>query len=107
MPTVKELFQNMPASFQKGPAAGMNAVFQFDITGDGGGKWYAEIKNGELSVVEAEHASPNLTVTMAAKDYVEMATGKINGMVAFSTGKLKVKGDMLLAMKMPTIFKMT
>jgi len=107
MPTVKELFQNMPASFQKGAAAGMNAVFQFDITGDGGGKWYAAITNGDLSVVEGQHASPNLTVTMAAPDYIEMAAGKLNGMMAFSTGKLKVKGDMLLAMKMPTIFKMT
>jgi putative sterol carrier protein len=107
MPTIKEIFGKMPDSFQKEAAAGMNAVYQFDITGEGGGKWYAAITNGDLSVVEGEHASPNLTVTMTAQDYIDMAAGKLNGMVAFSTGKLKIKGDMLLAMKMQTIFKQT
>jgi len=105
MPTVEELFAAMPASFQKDAAAGMNAVYQYDITGDGGGKWYAAIKEGELEVVKGEHENPNITLTMADEDYLAMIAGTLDGQAAFMTGKLKIKGDMSLAMKLGSIFK--
>ena len=70
-----------------------------------GGKWYAAIENGELTISEGEHDSPSLTITMADQDYIDMSTGKLNGQVAFMTGKLKIKGDMGLALKMQQIFK--
>lgn len=103
--TVKEIFDAMPKSFQKDAARGMNAVFQFDITGDGGGKWYAAITNGDLAISEGAHASPGVTLTMAAQDYINMTQGKLNPQLAFMTGKIKIKGDLNLAMKMQTIFK--
>jgi len=105
VPTVKEIFDGMPEAFNKEAATGMNAVFQYDITGDGGGKWYNEIKDGELTVNEGEHGSPNITLTVSAEDYVAMAEGTLNGQQAFLTGKLKIKGDMSLAMKLQTLFK--
>jgi putative sterol carrier protein len=105
MPTVKETFDAMPETFQPEAAAGVNEVFQFDITGEGGGKWYAEVKDGELEVVEGQHAEPSLTITMAAQDYLAMVEGKLHGQVAFMTGKLKLKGDFALAVKMNKIFK--
>jgi len=105
MPTVKEIFDAMPSRFNKDAAAGMNAVYQFDITGEGGGKYYAAIENGELSVAEGEHESPNITLTMAAQDYLDMIAGTLNGQMAFMTGKLKIKGDMSLAMKLNTLFQ--
>jgi len=105
MPTVKEVFDAMPGTFQKDAAAGMNAVYQFDITGEGGGKWYAAIENGELSVVEGEHENPSITLTMADQDYLAMIAGTLNGQMAFMTGKLKIKGDMSLAMKLNSLFK--
>jgi putative sterol carrier protein len=104
MPTVKELFDDMPSKFNSDAAQGLTAVYQFDITGDGGGKWYAAVESGTLSVVEGEHESPSLTITMGAQDYIDMGTGKLNGQMAFMTGKLKVKGDLSLAMKMKSIF---
>jgi len=106
MPTVKEIFDAMPERFNKDAAAGMNAVYQFDITGEGGGKYYAEIKDGELTMAEGEHENPSITLTMAAQDYVDMVEGKLNGQMAFMTGKLKIKGDMSLAMKLNTLFKL-
>jgi putative sterol carrier protein len=105
MTTIKEIFDAMPASFQKDAAAGMNAVYQFDITGEGGGRYYAAVENGALTVAEGEHAAPNITLTIAAQDYINMSTGKLNPQLAFMTGKIKLKGDMALAMKMAQIFK--
>jgi len=44
-------------------------------------------------------------MTMAAQDYVDMISGKLNGQMAFMSGKLKIAGDMGLAMKMQSLFK--
>ena len=105
MTTVRSIFEGMPETFLKDKATGLDAVIQFDITGDGGGMWHALITNGELAVVEGRHASPRLTLSASAKDYVDISTGKLNGQLAFMTGRLTAKGDLALAMKMQSIFK--
>ncbi len=105
MPTVKETFDLMPTRFNSGAAEGMDAVFQYDITGDGGGKWYNVIKDGGLTVTEGEHDSPNITITIGSQDYLDMIAGTLNGQMAFMSGKLKIAGDMALAMKIGTLFE--
>ena len=105
MTTLKEIFERMPATFQKTAAAGVDAVVQFDVTGEGGGQYYAAIKDGALDVVEGAHGTPNLTITVSAQDYIAISDGKLNEQLAFMTGRLRAKGDTLLAMKLPAIFK--
>src|SRR5688572_10639084 len=103
--TVQDIFKEMPNRFNKDAAKGMNSVIQFNLTGDDGGQYHAIIKEGTIDVKEGTHASPNMTLTMTAKDYVDMTLGKLNGQMAFMQGKLKIAGDMGLAMKMQTLFK--
>ena len=91
---VKEIFAAMPANVNADAAKGMNSVIQFNLTGDGGGNYHVVIKDGTATVNEGTHASPNMTMTLAASDYVDLITGK-----------LKIAGDMGLAMKMQTLFK--
>ncbi|MDD5309167.1 MAG: SCP2 sterol-binding domain-containing protein [Deltaproteobacteria bacterium] len=105
MTTVRTIFDRMPETFLREKAAGMNAVIQFDITGDDGGRWYAAIVNGELTVVEGQHPSPQLTLLASAGDYIDISTGKLNGQLAFMTGRLKATGNLALAIKMQSIFK--
>jgi putative sterol carrier protein len=102
---VKEIFSQMPANFNADAAKGMTSVIQFNLSGDGGGTYHISIKDGACSVTEGPHASPNMTMTMAAQDYVDMISGKLNGQMAFMSGKLKIAGDMGLAMKMQSLFK--
>ncbi|MBI4515532.1 MAG: SCP2 sterol-binding domain-containing protein [Deltaproteobacteria bacterium] len=102
---MKAIFSAMPANFNADAAKGMNSVIQFKLTGDGGGDYHVSIANGACTVTEGAHASPNMTMTMAAQDYVDMITGKLNGQMAFMSGKLKIAGDMGLAMKMQSLFK--
>jgi putative sterol carrier protein len=94
----------MPATFLKEKAVGLNAIIQFDITGAGGGQWYAAIVGGELTVAEGRHESPQLTLTASADDYVDISTGKLNDQLAFMTGKIKATGNLGLAVKMSSIF---
>ena len=103
--TAKDIFDQMPANFNADAAKGMNAVIQFNLSGDGGGNYHTVIKDGTCAVQEGTHASPNMTMTMTAQDYIDMIMGKLNGQMAFMSGKLKIAGDMGLAMKMQTLFK--
>ncbi len=102
---VKAIFGAMGANLNADAAKGMDAVIQFNLTGDGGGNYHVIIKDGTCTVAEGAHASPKMTMTMAAQDYVDMISGKLNGQMAFMSGKLKIAGDMGLAMKMQSLFK--
>ena len=106
MPTVSETFDAMAARFKADKAAGTNATIQYDISGDGGGTWNAVIKDGACTVSDGAGASPNLTLQMAAPDWLDMLSGKQSGQMLFMSGKLKVKGDMGLAMKLGSMFQM-
>jgi putative sterol carrier protein len=103
--TPKDIFAEMPKQLDANAAKGMNSTIQFNLSGDNGGQWYVTIKDGKAEVHEGTAPSANMTMSMSAQDYVDMTTGKLNGQMAFMSGKLKISGDMGLAMKMQTLFK--
>jgi putative sterol carrier protein len=106
MPTVKETFEAMAGRFRADKSAGTNAVIQYDVSGDGGGTWHAVIKDGTCLVQSGAGTSPNLTLQIASQDWLDMLSGKQSGQMLFMSGKLKVKGDMGLAMKLGSMFQM-
>ena len=103
--TPKEIFDQMAANVNADAAKGMNSTIQFNLSGDGGGQWYVGIKDGKADVSKGTASSPNMTLSMTSSDYVDMILGKLNGQMAFMSGKLKISGDMGLAMKMQSLFK--
>jgi putative sterol carrier protein len=105
MATPQEIFDQMPSSLNTDAAKGMNATIQFNLSGDNGGQWHVTIKDGKAEVSKGTASSPNMTLSMSAQDYVDMTMGKLNGQMAFMSGKLKISGDMGLAMKMQSLFK--
>ena len=104
MPTVKETMELMSTRFKPERAQGLNAVIQYDISGEGGGTWHATIKDGSCTMSQGPAQSPALTLTMTAQDWLDMTAGKLSGQNAFMQGKLKLKGDMGLAMKIGGMF---
>ena len=95
----------MPGRLNPQAAQGLNCVIQYDLTGDGGGQYHSTIKDGAATVVAGPHPSPNMTVIMGAQDFVDMTSGKLDGMSAFMSGKLRISGDMGLAMKLQSLFR--
>ena len=102
--TASELFERMPGNFKPEVAGDLDAVIQFDLTGDGGGTWAATIAHGKCQVVESPADDPTLTLTMDANEYMAMCRGELNAVTAFMTRKIKVKGDVGLAMKLQSLF---
>ena len=81
----------------------VNAIYQFNITGDEGGNWWVDTTKSGGEVGEGDNEGAKCVITMASSDFVDMVTGKLNGQMAFMTGKLKIAGDMGLAMKLQKI----
>jgi putative sterol carrier protein len=102
---VKEVFDKVPQAFNADAAKGLDAVFQFDITGDGGGIWNVAVKSGACQVQEGKVSSPTVTLTMSGDTWLGMVNKQINGIQAFMSGKLKLSGDMLLAQRIPDLFR--
>ncbi|MFT4569614.1 MAG: putative sterol carrier protein [Hyphomicrobiaceae bacterium] len=102
--TAAEIFKMMPERFNASAAADIEAVYQFDLAGDDGGTWQVKIGEGACSVSDGTPDSPSITIAMESQDYVDMIHGKLNPQMAFMGGKLKIKGDMGLALKMQQIF---
>ncbi|CAL1133470.1 unnamed protein product [Cladocopium goreaui] len=103
------LFDAMSAAVKsKGPELVKmgGAVFQFIISDAGPeGKFVLDLKNGSGAAKAGEEAGADCTITMADADLVAMAEGKLDGMQAFMGGKLKIKGNMMLAQKLQSILE--
>ena len=107
MATVSEYFGQLAGKVDPAKVQGMNATYQFDITGDGGGKYWVKVADGAAEVGEGEAESPNITLTISDENFINLVEGKLNGQTAFLTGKLKIKGDMTLAMKLGSVFNLS
>ncbi len=101
---VTDVFNKMPEVFDGDAAQGLNAVFQFEITGDGGGNWSVVVKDGTCEVFEGTHDEPSVTLTMSAETWLGMINKEINGMQAFMGGQLKAAGDIMLAQRVEQLF---
>jgi putative sterol carrier protein len=101
---VKAIFDRIPEAFNADAAQGVDAVFQFEITGDGGGTWNVVIKDGACEVREGAHDDPSVTMAMSTETWMGIVNKELNGIQAFMSGKLKVSGDMMLAQKYQSLF---
>ncbi|HCX01213.1 MAG TPA: hypothetical protein DHO02_02125 [Syntrophaceae bacterium] len=102
---VKDVFEKMPGAFQAGSAGGAAVVFQYCISGDGGGDWSADIKNGACTVASGIHVSPTCTLKINSGDFLDLMNGKVNAMKAYTSGKLKIEGDIMKSQLLEKIFK--
>ncbi len=100
----EQIMKGMQGAFMPDKAAGVDAVVQFNLTGEGGGQYYMTIRDGKLGVEPGTAPSPKMTISAAAQDYADIATGKLNPMAAFSSGKIKIGGDMMFGMKFMSFF---
>jgi len=102
----EEIIEALPKYLIPEKAGSTKATIQFDLSGDGGGKWWMKIHDGTAETGKGDAPDPaNLTMLADAGDWVKIATGKLDGTAAFMQGKLKIKGDMGLAIKYQSLFK--
>lgn len=76
-------------------------IYQFDLSGEHTGVWFLDLKTGSGSVGQGEPpAKADVVMKMDSSDFSKMFSGKLKPTMAFMSGKLKIKGDMTLAIKL-------
>jgi NAD(P)-dependent dehydrogenase (short-subunit alcohol dehydrogenase family)/putative sterol carrier protein len=103
--TVAGIFDRIPKAFQADKAAGVDVVFQFKISGPGGGNWYVVVKDAACECKTGAHDRPTTTILMSDEDFVAMIGGKLNAMQAYTSGKLKIEGDLMKSQLIQKLFK--
>ncbi|XP_026964310.1 sterol carrier protein 2 isoform X2 [Sagmatias obliquidens] len=84
----------------------IGGIFAFKVKDGPGGKeatWVVDVKNGKGSVFPNSDKKADCTITMADSDLLALMTGKMNPQSAFFQGKLKITGNMGLAMKLQNL----
>ncbi len=102
--SIQEVFEHIDEGFNPAKAEGVDAVFQFNLTGDNGGQYWVKVANQQAEVHEGTHDAPTMTITATAENYIALVNGDLNAMKAFMQGKVKVKGDMGLALRLQAMF---
>ncbi len=102
---VAPIFDAMPAHFKPDAAAGVDVVFQYNISGPGGGDWFVVIKDSACKVEKGQHEKPTATLQLSDEDCMNMFTGKLNPMTAFTSGKLVIKGDVMKTQIIEKVFE--
>lgn len=108
--TAAKYFDKIAKAAEANPeeATSPNAIFQFELSGDGGGTYVLNLTQGTTSNFLSTEPNPDAgaTIHVSAEDWDSIMKGDLNAMQAFMAGKIKVDGDMTLAMNLPNVMKL-
>ena len=100
------MFDGMKAAFDPSKAAGQSAVIQYVIDSPAGEmNYHLNVEDGTCEVLKGTDENPRVTLALNLPDFLRMMTGELNGMQAFTSGKLKISGDLMFSQNLATWFK--
>ena len=102
--TVKEFFETLAGRLDPDAASGLTASYQFDLDGPEGGQYVLSIQAGTGTVREGRHPAPDVTLTLSGADCIGILEGRLDGMSVAMSGRLKLSGDLTLAIRLKTLF---
>jgi len=105
--TVVDVFKKMPEAFNAEKAKGVDVVFQYHISGPMGGDWIVTVKDAACTVETGKAENPTCSLRIADTDFVDMISGKFDPMQAFTSGKLKIDGDVMKSQLIGKLFKLS
>ena len=98
--SVENLLAKLAGKMTSDSLAGLDGTLQLELTGEKVGIWHVVIKDERYHVNEGPSPAPTLTMTCDSNDFAELLTGRLDIMQSFMSGKLKISGDMSLAMRL-------
>lgn len=105
-PTTAEIFAVIADHLQRNPdvAAKVGNVYQWKITSPDSA-WVLDLKNGGGGVKEGQGVA-DCTLEIAEADFIDMTSGKADAMKLFTTGKLKISGNVMASQKLEFLRKL-
>ncbi|KAF8206533.1 SCP2 sterol-binding domain-containing protein [Mycena galopus ATCC 62051] len=104
---ISAAFAAMPEAEKTAQIKKTNGVFELKVTNEQKEEAFWTIDMKKTGTVYKGNAKPKADVTIILSDetLMSLASGELNGQKAFMTGKLKTKGNMMLATKLDTVLK--
>lgn len=105
--TYEEVFEKVKEELMKSDVSNIpgHIAVQVDIVKEGEGAFYIELKDGKLFVEPYEYYDHDVKFTVTAKNFLKLIDGSLNSVVAYTTGKLKIEGDLGKAMEVQKIIE--
>ncbi|NWX90733.1 HSDL2 protein, partial [Nothoprocta pentlandii] len=98
---VAETFRVIRGAITEDFVKAIQGVFLFELSGDDGGTWYIDLKTKGGSAGSGKPpVKADVVMSMSSADFVRMFTGKLKPTMAFMSGKLRISGNMALAMRL-------
>ncbi len=99
---VKAFFDELASTVDPARIAGIDHSYLFDISGEG--RWLVRLHDGELTVSEDPVDGADVEFVTSAETFERLANRQQNPMMAYMSGKLKVIGDLQVALELQKIF---
>ncbi|MBQ3565547.1 MAG: SCP2 sterol-binding domain-containing protein [Oscillospiraceae bacterium] len=103
--TYEEIFEKSKEIIMQADVSGFDnhLAIQVDITGEGEGAFYIELKDKELHIEPYEYYDHDCKFIISAKNFLKLIDGSLNPVAAFTVGKLKVEGSIEKALEFQKI----
>lgn len=99
--TAREFFEGLPGRIDPERARSLDASYRFDIEGEG--SWRLEA-DGEKAVVTESDAPADCVIRTGENTFLRIIRGEQSPMGAYMTGKVRVEGDLSLALRLRDVF---
>ena len=105
--TYEEVVKKAQAIAAHGDASDVkeHLAIQYNITGEGEGAFYLEVKDGKLEVQPYDYNDRDILVTASAEDILDMMQGNLDVGKAYLTGRIKAQGNLAKAGILSSIIK--
>ena len=103
-----EIFRRMPEQLDPARAEGVDAVVEWQITRPDGepDRWQLTIREGRCTAAGGAETDPDVSLRVGPVDFVKLITGVENGPKMFVFGRLRIRGNLMLAARMQGWFRM-
>jgi len=103
---VKPVFDRIKTVTTPSIVKKINAIFVFDIEGEG--KWHVDLKSGKGDIgVDDPNVKADVTVILKKEIFLKIFNREVKPATAFMNGNLKISGDLSKAMALESMMKAT
>jgi putative sterol carrier protein len=100
--SARQFFEDLQGRADPSRAADLSASYRFDI--EGAGTWHVDVENGAVTVTESENPA-DCVIATDEQTFLAVVGNEQSPMGAFMTGKIRVEGDMGLALRLKDLVR--
>ena len=102
---IAQIFADIASNLDPAMTDDLNATIQFDLDGENGGLYWVKVGENEVLTGTGPAEKPEMTLMALADDWAAVVAGDLNPMQAFMSGRLKIQGNMNLALKLQALLE--